>query len=239
MPSPQAYARIAGVAYLVIIIVSMAYAGLVESPLIVSGDGGATTANILDALGLFRLGLVLVLVVYASVLVASWALYQLLRPVNRPLCLLALVFRCAEAILGAATVFLGLGILHLATGGGPDGAFEPAQVHALVERLVEVRAAALDVVLVFVGFGATLYCYVLLRSRYVPRFLASWGVATYVSMLGIAVLGVLVPDHPEVLETVLYGAGTAFELVFGGWLVITGVHDGNVGTAGRAGATAA
>ena len=218
------YARIAGAAYLVIIIVSMVYAGLVESPLIVSGDGAATAANILAAQGLFRLGIVLVLVIYASVIVASWALYELLRHVSRPLSLLALLFRSAEAILGAATVFLGLGILELAS--GAPGNIEPAELHALVERVVAVRAAALDIVLVFVGFGATLYCYLLFRSGHVPRFLCGWGVATYLSMLGLAVLSLVVPDHPQMLETVLYASGTAFELSFGGWLLIRGIDQG-------------
>lgn len=217
MSPPQAYARTAGVAYLVIIIVSMIYAGLVESPLIVSGDDAATVANIVAAQGLFRLGLVLVLVIYASVLVASWALYLLLRSASSSLSLLALMFRCAEAILGAATVFLGLAILHLATGGGPDG--------ALVGRAVEVRAAALDVVLLFVGVGAGLFCYLLWRSKLIPRVLAGWGVLTYLSMFALALVSLTFPDHPAMLETVLYAGGTAFELGLGFWLTIKGVDE--------------
>ena len=155
MTSPNRYARTAGAAYLVIIVVSMIYAGLI-----------------------------------------------------------------------------GLGIVSLVTQVGADEALAPAQVHGLVERLVEVRAAALDVVLVFVGFGATLFCALLLRSRLVPPVLAGWGVFTYVSMLGLAVLSLLVPDHPAMIETVLYGLGTGFELVFGGWLLIKGVRHPPTGVSG-------
>lgn len=47
-----------GVAYLVIITVSMLYAWLVETRLVVAGDDAATAANILNEQGLFRAGIV-------------------------------------------------------------------------------------------------------------------------------------------------------------------------------------
>jgi hypothetical protein len=226
MPTPQRYARIVGVAYLVIIIVSMIYAGLVESQLAVAGDDVATATNISNDEGLFRVGLVLVLVIYTSVLVASWALYGLLRTFSPSLALLALILRSAEAVLGAATVFLGFAVLHFATGEAPGADVR----YALVGRLVEVRTAALDVVLVFVGLGAGLFCCLLLRSRYIPRFLSVWGILTYLSMLCLALVSIVYPAHPEALETVLYGAGTAFELLFGFWLVVRGpAVDGAIG----------
>ena len=45
--SPLAYARVAGAAYLVIIIVAMLNASLVDSKLIVAGNDAATASNIM------------------------------------------------------------------------------------------------------------------------------------------------------------------------------------------------
>jgi hypothetical protein len=69
--SPRVYARVAGVAYLVITVVAVLYGGLVESKLIVAGNDAATATNILAHESLFRVEIVLVLVIYASVVVAS------------------------------------------------------------------------------------------------------------------------------------------------------------------------
>jgi len=221
--SPLVYARVAGAAYLVITVVAVLYGGLVESQLIVSGNDAATANNILAHESLFRVGIVLVLVIYASVVVASWALYVILRTVHKNLALLALLLRSAEAIVGAATVLLSFAVLYVLEGGGSPSALEPEQLQAFAGRLIDVRTAGLDIVLVFIGLGATVFCVLLFRSRYIPRPLAAWGIFTYVSMLGLAFVSILFPNHPLMLANVLYGVGALFELVLGLWLLFKGV----------------
>ena len=221
--SPRVYARVAGAAYLVITIVAVLYGALVESKLIVSGNDAATANNILAHASLFRVGIVLVLVIYVSVVVASWALYVILRRVHKNLALLALLLRSAEAIVGAATVLLSFAILYVLEGGGSSNAFEPEQLQALAGRFIDVRTAGLDIVLVFIGLGATVFCVLLFRSRYIPKPLAAWGIFTYVSMLGLALVSILFPNHPLMLANVLYGVGALFEFVLGLWLFFKGV----------------
>jgi len=121
--SPLVYARVAGAAYLVITIVALLYGILVESKLVVSGNDAATATNILANESLFRTGIVLVLIIYVSVVVASWALYVILRTVHKNLALLALLLRSAEAIVGAATVLLSFAVLYVLGGNGPSSAF--------------------------------------------------------------------------------------------------------------------
>ncbi len=222
-PTPILYERLAGAAYLVIIIVAVLYGGLVESKLVVSGDDAATAANIIAHEGLFRLGILLMLVIYTAVIVASWALYLLLKPVDANLSLLGLLFRGAEAVLGAVTVLPGFVALQLLTDGTAERAFEPQQIEALAGHILALRVTGLDVVLVLIGIGATLFCYLLLRSRFIPRILAAWGIVTYVSMLFLGIVSILFPQHPPLLETILYGAGSAFELTFGFWLLFKGI----------------
>lgn len=223
------YARIAGGAYLVIVLAAFVYGGLVESQLIVPGDDSVTAANILANPLRFRFGIVLVFVIYASVVVASWALFVVLKDFDKNLASLALLFRMAEAIVGAATILLTFAVWYVLSTDmslgveGSASVVSPAELHALAGRLLDARTAALDIVLLFVGVGATLFCYLLFRSRIIPRPLAGWGILTYLSMLVLALISILMPDHPLTLETILYFAGGAFELSFGLWLLVKGV----------------
>jgi len=101
--------------------------------------------------------------------------------------------------------------------------FEPEQLQALAGRFIDVRTAGLDIVLVFIGLGATVFCVLLFRSSYIPKPLAAWGIFTYLSMLGLALVSILFPNHPLMLANVLYGVGASFELVLGLWLLFKGV----------------
>lgn len=222
-PSPLVYARVAGVAYLVIAVSGVLYGALIESKLIVSGNDAATAANIIAHESLFRVGIVLVLIIYVSVVVASWALYVILRTVHKDLALLALLLRSAEAIVGATTVLISFAVISVLGGQGPSSALAPERLQGLAARFIDVRTAGLDIVLILIGIGATIFCYLLFKSKYVPRPLATWGVFTYVSMLLLALISILFPSHPLMLEHVLYGVGGSFELVFGLWLVFKGV----------------
>jgi hypothetical protein len=221
--SPRVYARVAGAAYLVIAIVALVYGILVESKLVVSGNDAVTASNIMANESLFRLGIVLVLVIYVSVVVASWALFVILRTVHANLALLALLLRSAEAILGAATVLMSFIVLYVLGGNGPSSTFAPEQLQALAGRFLDVRTAGLDIVLIFIGLGATIFCYLLFKSKYIPRILAAWGIFTYLSMLSLALVSILFPSHPVMLEFVLYGVGELFELSLGFWLVFKGI----------------
>jgi hypothetical protein len=221
--SPLFHARVAGFAYIVITFTGVLYGALVESKLVVSGNHAATADNIIAHQSLFRIGIVAVLIIYVSVVVASWALYLILRTVREDLALLALLFRLAEAIVGAATVLISFAVLSVLSGHGASNALGPEQLRSLAGRFIDVRTAGLDVVLIFIGLGATVFCYLLYRSKYVPRPLAAWGILTYLSILSLALVSILFPNHPLMLETVLYSLGGAFELVLGLWLMFKGV----------------
>ena len=222
-PSPVVYARVAGVAYLVIAVSGVLYGALIESKLIISGNDVATAANIIAHESLFRVGIVLVLIIYVSVVVASWALYVILGTVHKQLALLALLFRSAEAILGAATVLISFAVISVLGGQTPSSALAPEQLQALAGRFIDVRTAGLDIILILIGVGATVFSYLLFTSKLIPRALAAWGIFTYLSMLFLGTLSILSPEHPLMLQHVLYGVGGSFELVFGLWLVFKGV----------------
>jgi hypothetical protein len=217
-------ARVAGFAYLLIIILSILNVNFIDSKLIVSGNDAATANNIMANDLLFRIGIAGVLIIYTSVVVLSLALYVILKTVNKNLALLAMLLRLGEAILGGVTVLISFIVLLLLNGKDYSTVFETEQLQALAGLFLNVRTAGLDIVLIFVGLGGTVFCYLFFRSKYVPRILAAWGILTYLSMLILSFVSILLPNHPAMIEIVLYALGTFFELIFGFWLLFKGVN---------------
>ena len=220
--SPLFYARAAGLAYLLVILLGVFGVSYVDVNIIVPGDDAATVDNLMANEFRFRTSVVSEIMMYALVIVLSLALYIVLKTVNRNLALLALLFRFGEAIIGGGlTVLAGLIPLMLLN---KHAVVETEQLHVLVGLFLGVRNAGLDIVLMFVGVGGTLFCYLFYQSRYIPRVLAAWGMFTYLSMLILAFISILLPKHPAMIEVVLYGLGALFEVIIGLWLLIKGVN---------------
>ena len=219
--SLQKSARIAGLAYILIIVLAILKVNFLESKLIVFGNDAATTNNIMANELLFRIGVVSEIIMFVLVVILSLALYVILKTVSKNLALAALFFRFGEAIIGVViTVLSGLIPLLLLNS---EAVFETEQLRALVGLFLNLRTAGLDIVLIFVGLGGIVFCYLFFTSKYVPRILAAWGIFTYLSMLILSLVSILFPNHPVMIETVLYTLGGFFELIFGFWLLFKGV----------------
>src|SRR5262249_26194906 len=104
-PAQRTAAKVAGLFYL-LMLVTATFAGLYGTRLlIVSGYAVETAKRIAASEGLFRLGIASDVVTFAGDIVLIWALYVVLRPVNRNAALLAAFWRVAEcAILAIATL---------------------------------------------------------------------------------------------------------------------------------------
>jgi len=215
------YARVAGLTYIIVILLGVFSVNLIESSLIVSDDLAATYKNISGNEFLFRIGLVSETVMYLLVILLSLSLYVILKTVDNNLALLALLWRAAEAIIGAATVVVS-GLIPLVLI-NTKTVFSPEQVQTLLKLFLDIRNSGLDIVLMFIGVGSTIFCYLFYKSKYVPRFLAGWGIITYLSMLLLSFISLLSPDFPETYKMIFYVPGGLFELIFGFWLLLKGV----------------
>jgi hypothetical protein len=220
--SPLVYARVAGFAYVVTIMLGIFSVSYIDSNILVPGNDAATVNNIMNNELRFRISIASEFILYALVVLLSHALYVILKTVNRNLALLALLWRIAEAIIGVGvTVLTGLIPLLLLNG---EAVFEQDQLQALVGLFLQLRSAGLDVILIFIGMGGTLFCYLFYKSKYVPRILAAWGIITYLSMLILSLVSILTPNFPESVKMIFYAPGGLFEILFGFWLLIKGVN---------------
>ncbi|HEX3458872.1 MAG TPA: DUF4386 domain-containing protein, partial [Candidatus Baltobacteraceae bacterium] len=103
--SPQTYARVAGVLYLLIFIFAALSMGL-QSKLVVPGDAAATVSHISSSLQQWRISVAAEMAMFTCDIPLAAIFYILLRPVNANLALLAAFFRFAEAVIGSAIVTL-------------------------------------------------------------------------------------------------------------------------------------
>jgi hypothetical protein len=222
-PALDRYARLAGFLYLTIIVTSILSLILVDSRLVVDGDQAATAERIAANETLFRAGLVYDMAMFASVVALAWALFVMLRGVDPNRALLALLWRMAEAVVGTVTVLLGVLVVLLVDSEGVRAAFEPAQLHSLVDVLLTARAIGYDVTIFFLSLGTIVYCGLLYRSRYVPRVLAGLGIVSFVLMPVGTVVSLLLPQYKD-LAMAAWAPGIVFEVVIGGWLLLNGVR---------------
>jgi len=189
-------ARIAGFTYLFYI--AVAFPDMVLMDRATRGDGGAAKlANIALHATDIRVSVVLTLLSGLSALVLAVTLYAITRDQDRDLAMLGLVCRVGEGITGVMGIPTTLALLWLATTTGPN-APDAATAQALAAFLLHDSPL---VSATFFAVGSTAFCWLLLRGRMIPLWLA------WVGFLGSAVAVVALPLE---LAGVLRGAVTQF-----------------------------
>jgi hypothetical protein len=235
--TPQQAAKIAGAAYL--LTYAPVYSWLFVYPkLFVAGDVARTASNIMAHAQLFRVTIILNLLTVAGCVILNVALYELLAPVHRSLARLAAFWRLVEqAVYGAITVSSFV-VLSVLSGADYLKAFEPRQLQALARLLLGAGSSGFWVAMFFLSLGSTIYCYLLVRSRYIPRALAYSGlVASALGVLGLfsyflfpafimasfAAVRALPAAGLALLALILVPI-FSFEFTIGLWLLVKGVR---------------
>ncbi len=223
---PRAYARAAGVLYLIIIVCAGFAEGFVRAGLVVPGDAATTAANIRASEWLFRVGFATDLVAFLSDVALAVLFYVLLRPVSRPLALIAGAFRLAQATV------LGLNMLHhfvalLILGGAAYlTVFEPKQLDALALLSMDAHRHGYLIGQMFFGIHCLIIGYLMGRAWYFPRPL---GILMVVAGLGYLADGFgffLIPAAAPALSPFFIAPVVVAELALCLWLLAKGVRAG-------------
>ncbi len=168
--SPRRTARMAGLFYLIFIL-TFAFASYVRSTIIVSGNAAATANNIVSSQTLFRIGFMSELISAVFFFLAAWALYMLLRPVNRNLALLFLLLNLSGVIIESSNMLNLLAPLSLLTGANYLNVFQPDQLQALAMSFLNSYSNGIMIAQIFYGAWVLPLGYLLYKSRLVPRIL--------------------------------------------------------------------
>lgn len=128
--SLRRYAVIAGVGYVVLFVLGVFANFFVREGLVVGGDAAQTAANIIESEGLFRMGMVSFLVIFAVDIIVAWALYVLFQKVHPNASLVTAWFRIVYTVfLGVAVIFF-YQALQLLSGSEFLRAFDAGQLEA-------------------------------------------------------------------------------------------------------------
>jgi hypothetical protein len=222
-PVQHTAAKVAGLLYLIQMATGVFGEVYARGQLIVRGDATKTAENIIANERLFRLSIAGDLVTYFVVIVLVWALYVLLRPVNKNLVLLGVFFRLVEiAVLCVATVN-SLVVLKLLSGVDYLKNFDVSQLHSLVMLAYSAQGLAMSVGFILVGLGSTVFAYLLLKSRYVPKALAAWGIFSSL-LLAVVTLAIMVFPGLGALGLSYMMPMGIYEVGLGLWLLINGIQ---------------
>ncbi|HXM22172.1 MAG TPA: DUF4386 domain-containing protein [Terriglobales bacterium] len=215
---PRPRARITGVIYLLYFLTAV-FGEFFMRGLVVDGDAASTANNILAHQPLFRLGLATGLIATACYVAVTALFYDLFKPVNRSLSLLAAFFSLVGcAILAFASLFQ-LAPLVVLGGSQYLSVLKLEQLRALALMFLDLNTLAVNICLVFFGFYDLLIGYLIFRSAFLPRILG-----VLMAFAGLGWLTFLFPPLANYLSPYILVLGFVAELLLMLWLLVKGVN---------------
>jgi hypothetical protein len=216
--SPLFKARMGGFCWLMCFLTSI-YPLVISGRLIVAGDPAKTAVNLLANEAWFRSGTAALLISTAFYVAATLFVYEVLKPVNRSLSLLAAFFSLVGCAVGALSCLFDFLPFILLKGAPYLSGFTVEQLQGLSYMFLIVRARANDIGLVFFGLHCLGIGYLILRSTFLPQIIGA--------LMIIAGLGWLTFLSPPLAQSlapfnVLPGAIGELSLTF--WLIVKGVN---------------
>ena len=192
---------------------------IVLDRLYVSGNAAATAANILGHEQLFRLGFASTLAGIAFHIAWAFLFYDLFKPVNRHLSLLAAFVILVGCAIQAVTSLLYLAPLLVLKGGSALSAFTVEQLQALAMMFIRLNGLANDTYLVFFGLWCVLIGYLIFKSTFLPRILG-----VLLAIAGIGWMTFMSPPLGTYLFPVIAVASGLAEIPLQLWLLVKGVN---------------
>jgi hypothetical protein len=216
--SPHPRARITGAVYLLYFLTAI-FAAFFMKGLVVSGDAATTANNILAHLPLFRLGLATSLIATACYVAVTALFYDLFKPVNTSVSLLAAFFSLVGCAIQAFGYLLYLAPLVILGGAPYLSVFTLQQLQALALVLLNLGAQTSNIYLVFFGFYCLLLGCLVFKSTFLPRFLG-----VLLVLAGLGWLTFLSPPFANHLSPYVLVFGFLAEASLMLWLLVIGVN---------------
>jgi hypothetical protein len=215
--SPRSKARITGAVYLLTFVTGALSNAFI--PGLLGGDASATVTHVMAHQTSFWLGFAFFVLVDVTYIVVTALFYDLFKPVNRSLSLLAAFFSIVGLAVQAVACVLLLVPIVLLGGAQSLSVFSVNQLHVLAYMSFNLFHLCFGFANVFFGCYCLLIGYLVFRSTYLPRFL---GVLMMFSGLGL--LTFLVPPlasslSPYNLVLDILGEGSLTL-----WLLVMGVN---------------
>jgi len=215
--------RVAGVWYLLLVLLGPVRLMYIPDKLFVHGNAEATVRNIAAHEWLFRFGIVDILACALILILLTLAFYRLFAGVDRNLAILVVIFGgVMPAIIDFVYVVSDFGALMVVRGAEFLSVFDKPQRDALAMvflRLGDYQNIAAEILwgVWLLPLAALVY-----RSGFLPRFLGIWLAINGFAYIVISLTGTLLPQYQARVFNLSFPALLG-EMVLMLWLVIKGV----------------
>jgi hypothetical protein len=214
-----------GLLYLVYIVVHVSADAIGRSKIIVR-ICCCKSKNILASVWQFRIGFILDLFAAVLFLLAAWALYRLLKPVNENLALLFLLLNLGGvAIQAASDLFLPASQMLL-IGAEYTKTFQPDQLQALAMSLLYLYKNGFMIAQLFYGAWLFPLGYLVYKSGFLPKVLGIVLMIHCCTWLMTSLQFFLFPGFTAITY-ISYPLGFIAEFGLSLWLLVMGAKEQN------------
>jgi hypothetical protein len=186
--------------------------------LVLSGSAEATVKNILANRNLFISGIFGYLINFIADVVAAWAFYGLLKPVNEMLSLLTAWLRLVYTLISLSALLNLLTVLRLVNSSENLTIFDADQLHYQVMFSLHAFRDGWSFAYYFFGIHLVLLGYLIFKSTYMPRIIGVLLIADGLGWIISTIQPVMFPHvNLDFIAITYFG-----ELVLLIWLLIKG-----------------
>lgn len=217
----RSYARLAGVMMLAHFIAEV----LGDYPTIIARGGetfAQTSRYVIENGLLWRTALLSIGIAWIMVAVLGFALFVVLEPVHKRLAQLALLLRLGGSFVGASSLMFRVAKGRIQSSSA-SATFTMEQLGGLAAVTQQGANAGIHIAWMFIGLSYTLFFLLFLRSRYLPRALAGFGVFASMSLIVVPMGSFLYPQYLGTLKALLLTSLLA-EIATALWLLIKGLR---------------
>jgi hypothetical protein len=216
--------RVAGLWYLLLIVIGPFFLLYVPNKVFVEDTASATVNNLAAHELLFRFGIVAELAGAIILILLTLAFYRLFAGVDRNLAVLVVIL---GGVMPAVLYFVGVGCelaaLRIVRGANFLSAFDKPQQDALALLFLRLHGSQITASLALAGAWLFPLAMLVYRSRFLPRFLGVWVAIGGIAYLALSVTAVLWPQYQD--KVFSYSQPAFFgEIALTLWLVIKGAR---------------
>jgi len=224
MGKPNNPGRVAGLWYLILVLLGPLRLIYIPSKLFVTGNAAATASNIAAHQMLFRLGIVADLACALVLIFLTLAFYRLFADVDRHLAVLVVIFGgVMPSIIDIVGVTWDLGTLMAVRGAPFLSVFDKPQQDALALLFLKLRDHQNTAAEILWGVWLLPLALLVYRSHFLPRFLGVWLVFGGLAYIALCLTNVLWPEFQDKVFTICQPAFFS-EVALTLWLVIRGAR---------------
>lgn len=221
----RTYARLAGFLFLWEILLVLV-SGFILSHVAGAGTFAETSKRIAASEHLYRAALSIVVIVTLSSAVLAFALYATLKPVNRLLAQLAMIFWLGDAFVAMVVRMCDFVKLHLSISAQTVGP-KAATAETFADLMRSIAATTENIGGISFGIGSLLFFYLFFKSRYIPRPLSGLGFAASVIWVSLYFANLVFPEKHALFQYICLPPMAIADVATGFYLLLFAVKTEN------------